>query len=320
MVSTYVRRLRLAAELKALRQRHGMSSERLARAIEVPRATISRLENARTKRPDPNDVMKILACLGATDEEWATVMTIAREASQRGWWDAYTSEMGPRQALYANLEAGAVTIREYHLTLLPGLLQTVEFARARAGIGEADWSAHFDQTRAAEARTSRQRMLHRQEGPRYQVVLDELAVRRPSAPAEVLHDQLLHLAEVADTAPRASVRVLPLHARIEGYTVPWSGFSIYTYPDPRDPVVVAVDTATDGLVLTDPKPVAHYAALYERLSAAALGPAESTDLVKNAAASLAGARAGERLPGSRVRSRRAGLPAPARRGAASARD
>jgi transcriptional regulator with XRE-family HTH domain len=271
LISTYVRRLRLAAELTAARQAQQLSSDALARAAGLPRTTVSRLENART-RPDPNDVMKILECLQVTGDAWTKLLTIARQASERGWWESSASEMGARQALYADLEAGARSIREYQMTLLPGLLQTGAFTQARAGIDKADWSAHFDPDRAVEARAGRQRVLHRTDGPIYEVVIDELAVRRPAASDGVLRDQLIHIAQQARTDNKITVRVLPVDGRVKGYMVPRSGFSIYTYPDPEDPVVVAVDTVTDDLVLTKPDAVAHYLELYALLTDAAHSP------------------------------------------------
>ncbi len=282
VISTYVRRLRLAAELAALRQERRMSSEALARAAGLPRTTVSRLENGRM-RPNPNDVMKILEHLKVTGEAWTTLLTIARQASERGWWESAASEMGARQALYANLEAGASTIREYQMTLLPGLLQTGEFTRARAGVDKADWSAHFDPDQAVEARIGRQRVLHRPDGPTYEVVIDELAVRRPATALPVLRDQLIHIANQATTDAKISVRILPVDGQITGHMVPRSGFSIYTYPDPQDPVVVAVDTVTDDLVLTSPDAVNHYLDLYERLSDAALAPQQSVRFLQETA-------------------------------------
>jgi transcriptional regulator with XRE-family HTH domain len=281
VISTYVRRLRLAAELTALRQQHKLSSDQLARDAGLPRTTVSRLENART-RPDPDDVMRILDRLDVTGAAWTRLMTIAREAGERGWWESSAIEMGSRQALYANLEAGAAFIREYQMTLLPGLLQTADFTESRADIDKADWSANFVPARAVEARAGRQRMLHRPDGPTYEVVIDELAVRRPAAADDVLHDQLVHIGR-ANADPRVTVRVLPVDSRIEGHIVPRSGFSIYTYPDADDPIVVAVDTVTDDLVLTKPEAVAHYLCLYDRLNLAALTPAKSSQFLIDAA-------------------------------------
>ncbi|MFC4071933.1 helix-turn-helix domain-containing protein [Actinoplanes subglobosus] len=284
MISTYVRRLRLASELTALRQLRKVSSDQLARTAGLPRTTVSRLENARM-RPDPDDVMRILQALDIVDgERWLQITTIAREASERGWWESWANEMGTRQALYANLEAGAASIREYQMTFLPGLLQTSAFSEQRAQIDKADWSSRFDPTRAVEARERRQRMLRRPDGPDYEVVIDQLAIRRPAVTLDVLHVQLAHIADLAAVDRKITVKVLPIDARIDGLSVPRSGFSIYTYPDPGDPVVVAVDTVTDDLVLTNPDAVSHYLELYTRLKAAALTGLDSIRLLRNTAA------------------------------------
>ncbi|GLW35238.1 helix-turn-helix domain-containing protein [Actinoplanes regularis] len=283
MISTYVRRLRLAAELTALRQLRKLSSDQLARTAGLPRTTVSRLENGRM-RPDPDDVMRILQALDIVDgDHWLQIMTIAREAGERGWWESWANEMGIRQALYANLEAGAASIREYQMTFLPGLLQTSAFSEQRAQVDKADWSSRFDPARAVEARERRQRMLHRPDGPAYEVVIDQLAVRRPAVTLDVLHVQLAHIADLAARDRRIAVKVLPIDARIEGLSVPRSGFSIYTYPDPGDPIVVAVDTVTDDLVLTKPDAVGHYLELYTRLNNAALTAPDSVRFLKDIA-------------------------------------
>jgi Domain of unknown function (DUF5753) len=80
--------------------------------------------------------------------------------------------------------------------------------------------------------------------------------------------------------------VLPVDARLDSYTVPRCAFSIHTYPDPGDPAVVAVDTVTSDLILTEPAQVAPYDQLYARLRDAALPPADSLDLLTKAAAEL----------------------------------
>jgi transcriptional regulator with XRE-family HTH domain len=126
MNSPYVRRLRLAHELKELRKQSGLTHEQLAKRIRQSRAQISRLENGHVV--DLDDVMKILEAFGVADERWTGIMTIAREAAERGWWES-NKAMGERQALSANLEAGAAAIREFQMTFIPGLLQTPAFQR-----------------------------------------------------------------------------------------------------------------------------------------------------------------------------------------------
>jgi transcriptional regulator with XRE-family HTH domain len=283
MISPYVRRLRLGAELRGLRAEAGLTHEQLARRIGESRAQISRLENGHVV--DQAGVMKILDALGVDGERWTQVMTIAREAGERGWWES-TRGMGDRQALYANLEAGATVIHEYQQTFLPGLLQVPEFVRARSDAEGTLGPLTFTVDGVLAGNAGRQRMLRRPGAPSYEVIIDETAVRRLAAPPEVVKAQLSHLVATVHADPRLSLRVLPIDARIDCFTVPRCTFSVYSYPDPGDPAVVAVDTVTSDLVLTEPDQVAPYQELYTRLRKAALSPTDSLDLLTTAAKML----------------------------------
>jgi transcriptional regulator with XRE-family HTH domain len=280
MISPYVRRRRLAAELIGLRERHGYSAERLAKAADLGRQSVSRLENGHV-RPDLDQIMRILAVFDVQADEWDRVVTIAREAQERGWWEKFANEMGPRQALYANLEAGAIHIREYQMTLLPGLLQIPTYTEARVRASRDVHPRRFDPSRSLEARVARQRVLDRPGGPTYEVVLDELAIRRLAAPPDIVATQLDHLIDTGHYRQKITIRILRLDTRIEGYAVPRSAFSIYQYPD--DPEVVAVDTVTSDLVLIDPAEVRLYLTLYHRLRDAALPPSDSLDFLATVA-------------------------------------
>ena len=276
MISPYVRRLRLAAELRALRTHAGVTHVQLAKQIGQSRAQISRLENGHVV--DQDDVMKILDALGVDDDRWTQIMTIAREAGERGWWES-NRFMGERQALYANLEAGAQSIREFQMTFIPGLLQTSYFTRARGEADRAAGAPSFNADKAADGRIGRQRMLRRPGGPTYEAIIDELAIRRSSAPPEVLKSQLYHIAATVNGNPRITARVLPVEVQIDEYSVPRSAFSIYTFQDPGDPTVVAVDTVTNDIVLTDGDDVKRYEVLYDRLRAASLSMPDSLDML-----------------------------------------
>lgn len=298
MISPFVRRLRLASELRRLRTEAGLTHDQLARRIGQSRAQISRLENGHIV--DQADVLAILDTLGVDGERWTQIVTIAREAGERGWWE-YHRAMGERQKRYADLEAGAATICEYQQSFIPGLLQTPEFVRARTdAAAELEPMEGTSVDAVLAGRAGRQRMLRRPGAPSYEVVIDEVAIRRPSAPPEVVSAQLHHLAAIAtsENAPagrpggsrpgggQLTLRVLPVDARIDGYTVPRSAFSIYTYPDPGDPTVVAVDTVTDDLLLTSRDAVDRYQQLYQRLRDAALSQQDSAELLTKAAAEI----------------------------------
>src|ERR1039457_2792467 len=108
MISPYVRRLRLGAEVRALRAEADLTADQLGKRIGRSRADISRLENGHVV--DQADVISILDILGVDGDRWTQVVTIAREAGEKGWWESHKA-MGDRQAIYANLEAGAGRVR-----------------------------------------------------------------------------------------------------------------------------------------------------------------------------------------------------------------
>jgi transcriptional regulator with XRE-family HTH domain len=211
MISPYVRRLRLAAELRALRAGAGLTHEQLAKRIGESRAQITRLENGHIV--DQADVMKILDAVGVDGERWTQVMTITREAGEKGWWES-TRGMGDRQALYADLEAGATTIREYTQTFLPGLLQIPEYVRARIEADSTLEPSAFAADGVLAGNAGRQRMLRRPGAPALEVIVDEVAVRRLTAPPDIVKKQLYHLATVCNHSdPQVTLRVLPIDAR-----------------------------------------------------------------------------------------------------------
>jgi transcriptional regulator with XRE-family HTH domain len=283
MISPYVRRLRLATEVRTLRAEARLTADQLGKRIGRSRADISRLENGHVV--DQADIISILDTLGVDGDRWTQIVTIAREAGERGWWES-NKTMGDRQALYANLEAGAATICEYQQTFMPGLLQIPEFVLARVDAEVTLKPTNPNADGVLAGRAGRQRMLRRPGGPTYEVILDEVAITRLTAPPEIVKKQLYHLATAANGDPRVTLRVLPVRARIESYAVPRCTFSIYTYPDPGDPAVVAVDTVTSDLLLTEPADVNPYEHLYQLLRTAALSPDDSLDLLTGAAADL----------------------------------
>ncbi|GAA1582891.1 helix-turn-helix domain-containing protein [Actinoplanes couchii] len=277
MISPYVRRRRLAAELKQLMQEHGYSAIRLASATRIPRQRISQIQNGHVG-PSDAEMMRILNVLKVGQRRWDEIMTITRDCRERGWWEKYRDQIGPQQALYADLEAGARTITEYQL-MIPGLLQIPAFTEVRVRANRGTRPEHFDPARALEARAFRQRVLDRAGGPTYEVIIDEQALLRPAAPPDILRDQLEHLVQVGRDRNRITIRILPLTTPLPGYVIPKSSFFTYRFPDPHDPTVVAVDTDHDDLVLTAPEATRHHLDLYQRIQQAALSPSASIDVL-----------------------------------------
>ncbi|WP_433232138.1 helix-turn-helix domain-containing protein [Actinomadura formosensis] len=282
MVSPYVRRQRLAAELRKLREERGMMADELAKRIHYSRMKISRLENAHG-RPDVADVITILNTLEIPDQKWKEIVTLAHAAATKGWWDRYGDAMGARQRLYADVESGAATIREYNNTTIPGLLQTAEYSSALVKLKRAEGALGFSPSKMTEARERRQAVILDPEGPVYDLILDEVVLRRISVPIEIMAAQLHLLITRVTSQPQTNVRVLPVDAYMEGVAVPRSAFSLYTFPDPADPPMVIVDAPSHDLAYTEPDDVDQHVKRYELLSEAVLSSEDSLKCLAEAA-------------------------------------
>jgi transcriptional regulator with XRE-family HTH domain len=290
MPSPYVRRHRLAAELRKIRESRGHTTDELANLVYQSRTKITRLETAQI-RPNLNEVVDILEALQVTGLQYDKLFRLARDAAHKGWWDRYGNPMGPRQKLYADLEFGAERIRSYNQTGIPAALQTPEFIQALVELDEAQGPITYRPERMADARTNRQLRLLQEDGPTYDGVLDECMIHRLATPPDVKAAQLRHMVDVVTRKDRITLRVLPGDKPIPGGLLPKTSFSLYTFPESADPPLVVVDTVTTDLVHTERREVSMYTGLYERLRKAAMSPAASLAFLGRVADRL-GERAG----------------------------
>ncbi|WP_433334531.1 helix-turn-helix domain-containing protein [Spirillospora sp. CA-294931] len=285
MTSPFIRRRRLAAELRALREERDLTAENLSGLLHISRMKISKLENAHI-RPNLAEIMKILEVLNVTGDKWHEIITIARDAAEKGWWDGYGDAMGSRQRLYADIESGATTVREYNQFTIPGVLQTPEFIEFIIEMAKAEGPIDFVAERLIEARLRRQEHLLGPKGPRYEVILDEVVIRRPTAPPHIMLGQLRSLIEVAERHPRITLYVLPLAADFTGRLLPKSAFFLFDFPDPADPPMTVVDTVSTDIVHIEPDEVMRYNQRYEHLRQVALSAAASLGLLTDTADDL----------------------------------
>ena len=276
--SPYVRRRWLAEEIRRLRREHGCKAANLARAVGFPAQQLSALENAR-RGPDIDLVSGICDYLQVGPKRRDDIITAATDGWARGWWDEQTAQMGERQARYADLESGTAAIAEYALALIPGLLQTAEFANARIRSDPARQPEQVNPLVAVAARVRRQSSLLAAHGPVYEVVIDESAVRRCAAERYIVAEQLRHIIALCRAHDSLTVRILPISAMMKGHSAPRSAYSIYRYRDRHQTLAVAVDTLTTDLVFTEPAEVDAYRHLHSRLKAASLSPEESISML-----------------------------------------
>ncbi|WP_229070852.1 helix-turn-helix transcriptional regulator [Actinoplanes sp. DH11] len=276
--SPYVNRLWLAAAILDARKQAGYTTDRLSQETGIQRQKISHIETA--NRPvDPAAIRLILDALGVAAASHTKIMRAAERSAAQGWWKRYDDEMGPRQAQTADLEAGAATIFEYQPFIVPGLLQTPDFAKARAETAHTARSRRFSTARDLEARTTRQAILSGAAATPYEVVIDEIALLRRSVTAEIMHRQMEHLIGAALNLRAVTVRVLPLDTAFTSRQQARTAFSYYTYTDPDDIEIVTVDTNIDDMILTEHDQVKVYASLRSELCQDALNAADSLELL-----------------------------------------
>src|SRR5690242_12104889 len=192
--SPTVRRRRIAAELKRLREERGLTLDHAARELGVARSTMSRVENAQVS-VRPGDVRTLLELYKLEPADIDALVQVARDARQRGWWQTYSDVLPSWFEVYVGLEQAASEISTFEVALVPGLLQTADYARAviEAELPDAP-PAEVD--RRTELRMKRQ---HDEARPDLWVVLDEAVIRRVVGGAPTMRAQLERLAEAAES-------------------------------------------------------------------------------------------------------------------------
>ena len=276
-----LRARRLALELLRRREAAGLTREEAARQLEWSTSTIFRIETGRS-RPQPGNVKVLLELYGVSGPERDGLIRLAREARQPGWWHSFRDILPNPYEVYIGLEAGAASIRNFEPVVIPGLLQTEEYARqmSRGGPRELD---REDIERRVQVRMERQRILTREDRPRLWAVIDEAVIRRVVGGPEVMREQLQHLIECAEQG-KTTLQVVPFGAGAHAGTT--GPFIILDFPEPTDPSVVYVETLAGDLYLEDRADVDRYTLAFDRLLAAALHPDDSVRLVQQAAATM----------------------------------
>jgi hypothetical protein len=274
--SPTMRRRRLAGELARLREERGMTIREAAGALEWDPSKLSRVEGLQ-RGIIVRDVRRLLDLYQVTAEaQREALFELARQAKQRGWWQAYADVMPSEYATLIGLEAEAAEIRTYQPELIHGLLQTEDYARAVIRAGRpADTATEV--ARRVEIRMTRQQILDREDPPRVRVVLNEGAVRRLVGGPEVMRAQLAKLVADRDRG-NVMVQVLPFTAG-EHPAMASGPFDLLEFPEAADRGVVTIENMTGSLSLESDDDLRQYVSVFEFLQAAALGPRESRDML-----------------------------------------
>ncbi|MGV9881617.1 helix-turn-helix domain-containing protein [Streptomyces sp. NPDC003006] len=275
-----VRRRRLGAELRALRGVAGLTSSQAAAKVGWHQSKVSRIETGRSG-VKATDVRLLLEAYDVKDPHLGELLVAlagtddTASAGRHHWWKAYRDLLPVAYRDFISLEAQASWMRTLETSVVPGLLQTPQYARAvtRAALG----GLPEEQVDAlVEVRLARQHVLRAQPPLRLSVVLDEAVLRRSVGGPRVFAGQLARLREVA-LLPQVRLQVLPYTS---GEHVGLIGpFVIFSFPNTADLDVVVLDHLTSSLYLERKEDLQAYAEAFDSLQEQALSPEDSEEFI-----------------------------------------
>jgi transcriptional regulator with XRE-family HTH domain len=270
--SPTLRRRELGARLRALRLERALTVERVAELLLCSPSKVSRMETGQrgaTLR-DVRDLCRIYEVTDASRAEH--LMQLVREGKQQAWWQSYDLDV---YATYVGLEQAATTLSYYQSTIVPGLLQTAEYARA---MHRGSMPAEFSQERAdelVEVRIRRQQVLTRDPALQLLAVLDEAVLHRSVGGPTVMAAQLQHLITTANL-PNVTLQLIPYSAG--AHPAMENMFNIIEFGDVA-PRVVYVEGLMGWLFIEREHDVARYDEVFKYLSNIALDPQETIELI-----------------------------------------
>ncbi|MEU0005976.1 helix-turn-helix transcriptional regulator [Streptomyces sp. NPDC006314] len=273
-----VRRRKLGAELRTLRTGAGLTSGEAAQLVGWHQSKVSRIETG-ASRVKPADLRLLLDAYGVRDRQLRELLLMLAGSEDAGgrnrWWHAYRGVLPPTYRDFISLESQASAMRTLETTVVPGLLQTAEYARAvtRAVVRDLD-EERLDAL--VEVRLARQDVLRSDPPLELCAVLDEAVLRREVGGPEVMARQLERLLEAA-RLPHVRLQVLPLAAGAHvGLTGP---FVIFSFPSTSDLDVVVLDQLTSSLYLERKEDLLAYSKAFNTVQLHALSPEDSLDYI-----------------------------------------
>jgi len=257
----------LGAELRRARVAAGMSQEQFSRSLGFDRTVITKAETGE-RPPSPEVAAAIDEAFPHLDGLFSRLTLLARRANGR--YPEWFRE-------WVDAEQQATALRTWQPILVPGLLQTRDYARAlfqawQPAAGSDDLDA------LVGARMERQAILDRADPPELLAVLDEAVLHRKVGSAKVMSDQLAYLGEVS-CRPAVTIQIVP--AEVGTHAGLLGGFFVGSFDD--TPVIVYAETAVEGITIDKPALVSKAAQAFERLRSEALPRSASRDLIRRVA-------------------------------------
>jgi transcriptional regulator with XRE-family HTH domain len=275
--SPTVRRRRLAAELRGIREDKGKSGDAVAAALKWSPSKISRYERARTGLR-PREVERLLDYYQITGSHRELLLGLAEDATQKGWWEEFADSLPEDYQQFIGLEHETASMSIWHVDVVTGLLQTEDYARhIISTYSRVEPIPPALIGRLVRVRMRRQEVLNR-EGLQLSVVLDESVLKRRIGNDAIMYGQLQRLAREAER-PNLTLQILPLNAQ---HVVFGESFVIFGFGQDADAMlqdVVSTEHLRSGFTLEGERDTYLHRIAFQMLSEAALDPVASRKLI-----------------------------------------
>jgi len=279
-----MRRRRLGADLRQLREQNSLRLEEVAERLGVAPSTLSRIETG--KAPTRTSYLAFMLDLyGVADPvRRRLLMDMAREGQRKGWWVAYDDVLPPGLGTYLGLEAEADGVLAFGAQVVPGLVRTADYARAVIAARRPDLAPR-QVDRLLTIQMRRQDVLRGDDPIELSLILDEAVLLRSIGPPAVMRPQLEHLI-AQGRSPNVTIQVLRLSGAPRYVLTP--SFGILTFAEPADDDVACAEGIRGYVLLEQRAPeVRAMRMTFDALSAAALSPSESAGLIADLAKACA---------------------------------
>ena len=283
--SPVVQRRRLRTELRKARQDAGQTQEQVADAMDWSLSKMIRIE-AGTVGISTTDLKALLDHYELDDQDLRSqLVALARAARERSWWSVYRDVAPPGLLQLIGYEAASYIIRNFETLLIPGLLQTEDYARAVIPSLEEGTTAERLDT-LVEIRMRRQEQVDRDDPPLMFFILDEAAVRRLVGSRDIMRRQIHYLSEMA-AKPNVTIEIVPFttgtHPGLRG------PFVIIEFPEPGDEDVLFLEARGDLIRggISEEGEVSAHREVFEELRRLSLGPDGSITYLRKLADEMA---------------------------------
>jgi transcriptional regulator with XRE-family HTH domain len=267
----------LALRLRQRRDETGVEVRTITERLGFSRNYWSAVENER-KILSEDSLVKLVELLEFDREEEQELLALRRAAKARGWWTRYSGFFDEELQRLFGLEAGAHTVRGYESHLIPGLLQTEEYARALMTPNVTIRQVEIEQR--VDARMRRQQRLADDPPLNLTTLISEAALRQQIGGRDVLRRQVQHLADLVQR-PGSSIELLVIPFTAHSCGLFGAGtVHLIEFESARLPTVAWQETVTSWGVIDDSTKVRDITAVYREARESALGPVESLETIQ----------------------------------------